>query len=137
MTVVTDFIADHVSSKDVIVIGMSPAPINRKPFANCTLLRLDRWMKQAGQPEWSFHNAIPGIPGSFDMKDVDGKALKKAVKGKKVVIALGSFVERACKKHQIDSFKVDHPSPRNRNFNDPSYEAQMVERLRQFLKDKR
>lgn len=137
MTVVTDFIADHVSSKDVIVIGMSPAPVNRKPFANCTLLRLDRWMKQAGQPEWSFHNAIPDIPGSFDMKDVDVPALMKAVKGKKTVIALGSFVERVCKKHQIDSFKVDHPSPRNRNFNDPSYESQMVERLRQFLKDKR
>ena len=137
MTVVTDYIADHVSSKDVIVIGISPAPKNRKPFANCTLLRLDRWMKQAGQPEWSFHNAIPDIAGSFDMKDVDSEALLRAVKGKQTVIALGSFVERVCKKHGIDSFKVDHPSPRNRNFNDAAYEPAMVKRLKQFLKKQR
>lgn len=136
-TVVRNFVFDHVSSKDVLVLGMSPAPINRKPFVNCSLRRLDRWMKEADQPQWSFHNVIPNIPGSCAMRDVDVRALLKAVNGKKIVISLGSFVESVCKKHGIENFRIDHPSPRNRKFNDPSHEPKMVEGLRKFLKSKK
>ena len=138
MTRVKDFIHDHVRSKDVIVIGLSPSTrkVVKKLHTNSTLPRLDRWMKEAGQKEWSFHNVIPNIPGSSSMRDVDERALRRATKGKSVIIALGSFVERVCKKYDIDAFKIDHPSPRNRNFNDPSYEPQMISRLREYLKNK-
>lgn len=138
MTKITEIIPDHISSKDVIVIGMSPSPrkLNKKPYSNSTLVRLDRWMKAVDQHEWSFHNVIPNVVGSSNMNDVDVSALKKAVRGKKVVIALGSFVERVCKKYNIDNFKIDHPSPRNRNFNDRSYEPRMLGGLKEFLNTK-
>lgn len=135
MNKITDIVPDHVSSDDVIVIGMSPSrrKLNKKPYSNSTLVRLSQWMKDVDQPAWSFHNVIPHVAGSSDPKDVDVDALQKAVAGKKTVIALGSFVERMCKKHGIDSFKIDHPSPRNRNFNDPTYEGRMLNRLKTFL----
>lgn len=138
MTKIKDIIPDHVSSNDVIVIGMSPSPrkLNKKPYSNSTLVRLDRWMKAVDQREWSFHNVIPNVVGSSNMDDVDVSALKTAVRGKKIVIALGSFVERVCKKYGIDNFKIDHPSPRNRNFNDHTYEAQMLSGLKNFLNTK-
>ena len=138
MAKIKDIIPDHVSSKDVIVIGMSPSPrkLNKKPYSNSTLVRLSRWMKDVNQPEWSFHNVIPNVVGSSSMQDVDVSALLKAVNGKKTIIALGTFVERVCKKHNIDSFKIDHPSPRNRNFNDPTYESKMLNSLKTFLQSK-
>ncbi len=138
MAKITDIIPDHVSSDDVIVIGMSPSPrkLNKKPYSNSTLVRLDRWMKAVDQREWSFHNVIPNVAGSSSINDVDVPALQMAVRGKKVVIALGSFVERVCKKYGIDNFKIDHPSPRNRNFNDRSYEARMLSGLKNFLNKK-
>jgi hypothetical protein len=33
------------------------------------------------------------------------------------------FVERVCNKYNIPHYKIDHPSPRNRNLNDPKYAA--------------
>ena len=139
MTRVKDFVPDHVTSKDVIVLGLSPAKrkVKHKPHSNGTLIRLDGWMKSVGQREWSFHNVIPNVEGSADMADVDVVALQRAVRGKKIVIALGSFVERVCKKYSIDNFKIDHPSPRNRNFNDPSYEKKMLASLNEFLNNHR
>lgn len=139
MTRVKDFVPDHVESKDVIVIGISPAKrkVKNKAHSNGTLIRLDGWMKAVGQREWSFHNVIPDVDGSADMRDVDEAALLRAVKGKTIVISLGSFVERVCKKYAIDNFKIDHPSPRNRKFNDPSYEQKMLSSLREFLKKHR
>ena len=138
MAKITDIIPDHVSSDDFIVIGMSPSPrkLNNKAYSNSTLIRLDRWMKSVNQREWSFHNVIPNVVGSSSMNDVDVPALRRAVRGKTTIIALGSFVERVCKKHGIANFKIDHPSPRNRNFNDSSYEAKMLTGLKTFLKTK-
>lgn len=139
MTRVKDFIPDHVESKDVIVLGISPAKrkVKHKPHCNGTLLRLNGWMKQSGQHEWSFHNVIPHVEGSASFHDVDSQALLKAVKNKKTIIALGGFVERVCHRHDIACFKIDHPSPRNRKFNDSSYEPQLLARLKKFLSDNR
>lgn len=138
MTRVKDFIPDHIPSKDVLVIGISPAKrkVKNKPHCNGTLVRLDSWMKQSGQREWSFHNVIPDVAGSCCIHDVDSNALLKAAHCKSVIIALGGFVYNVCARHGIDSFKIDHPSPRNRNFNDAAYEPKVVARLKKFLKSK-
>ena len=66
-------------------------------------------------------------------KDVDEAKLKKAVKNKKIIIALGGFVERVCKKYSISNYKIDHPSPRNRNLNSKEYEQKMLDDLKCYL----
>lgn len=63
------------------------------------------------------------------MSDVDKEQLEAAVRGKKVVIALGGFVSRVCKKYGIPHIKIDHPSPRNRNLNSLEYEMMMLNEL--------
>ena len=65
-------------------------------------------------------------------KESDEK-LRKAVEGKKVVISLGGFVERVCKKYSISNYKIDHPSPRNRNLNSKEYEQNMLDKLKCYL----
>jgi hypothetical protein len=95
------------------------------------------WCETVGIEEFAFHNVIPDKINSYDIKDVDEKKLRKAVKDRKIIIALGGFVERACKKHKIDCYKIDHPSPRNRNLNDAKYERDMLKKLKAYLDEHR
>lgn len=125
---VPDFIPGHKSSKDILVLGQCPSS-NTKPTKNGTFVRLRGWMDWVGEPAWSFHNVIPNKINSYNMSDVDEDQLEAAVRGKKVVIALGGFVSRVCKKYGIRHIKIDHPSPRNRNLNSLEYEITMLNEL--------
>lgn len=132
---VLDFLPNHDTNSDVIVLGQCPSS-KTTPSANGTFARLKKWMDYVGVEAWDFHNVIPHKINSYDLKDVDSSALMNAVKGKNTVISLGGFVERACKKHSIDTYKIDHPSPRNRNLNSKDYELAMLESLKQYLYDR-
>ena len=125
MKSVLDFLEGHGTSNELLILGQCPSS-NTKPLKNGTYNRLMNWCDFVGISMFSFHNVIPNKANSYKMEDVDVEALNKAVEGKHLVIALGGFVSRVCKKHKITHLKIDHPSPRNRKFNDPDYEAQML-----------
>jgi hypothetical protein len=133
---VPDFIPDHIGSREVLVLGMNPST-KKKPIKNGTFCRLRRWMTEVGIPHWDFHNVVPQKVGDCSLTDVDWDLLKEKVKGRKVVICLGVFVARVVK-GVVDPdvlILIDHPSPRNRNFNDPGYEISMLSRLKKSLKE--
>lgn len=129
---VLDFLEGHKLSEDIIILGQCPSS-KVTPSANGTFARLRKWLLTVGIREWDFHNVIPNKINSYDIKDVDVEALHKAVQGKSVVISLGGFVEKVCKKYSIDNYKIDHPSPRNRNLNSMEYEANMLRNLKEHL----
>ena len=130
---VPDFLFAHKPSDTILVLGQCPST-RTKPTANGTFVRLKKWMDAVDLPCWSFHNVIPNKINSYKMEDVDVEALNKAIKGKHLVIALGGFVSRVCKKHKIPHLMIDHPSPRNRKFNNPDYEAGMLQDFKLHLK---
>jgi len=132
MKSVLDFLSGHQLSEDIIILGQCPSS-KITPTANGTFARLKKWMTTVGIRDWDFHNVIPDKINSYDMKDVNVEALYKAVEGKGVVIALGGFVQKVCNKHGIDNYKIDHPSPRNRNLNSMEYEANMLHNLKEHL----
>lgn len=140
MKSVPDFIPDHIGDRDVLVLGMNPST-NKRPIKNGTFCKLKDWMDKVGVPHWDFHNVVPDKTGEVKVSDVDYGKLWSKVKGRKVVICLGGFVRRVI--DQIDSdlrsgitfVFVDHPSSRNRNFNDPEYEPAMLKRLKKELKE--
>lgn len=135
MKSVAEFIEVSQDS-DVLFLGQCPST-NTKPKANGTYNRLLSWCETVGIDSFSFHNVIPNKINSYDLKDVDVDALYSAVEGKRIIIALGGFVERACKKHGIECYKIDHPSPRNRNLNDAKYEMNMLKRLKGYINEHR
>lgn len=109
---------------------------NKKPIKNGTFAKLQAWMNSVGVPHWDFHNVVPDKTGEVKMDDVDWQELLEHIRDRKVVICLGGFVARVMKKMEYTGIKticIDHPSPRNRNFNDPGYEAQMLKRLKEEL----
>lgn len=132
MKSVLDFLEGHNISDDIIILGQCPSS-KVTPTVNGTFARLRKWMLTVGVRDWDFHNVIPHKINSYDIKDVDVEALRKAVEGKGIVISLGGFVERVCKKYTIDNYKIDHPSPRNRNLNSIEYEANMLHKLKEYL----
>lgn len=132
MNNVLDFLEGHKTSDDIIILGQCPST-KKVPFKNGTFSRLKRWFTEVGVEDWDFHNVIPDKINSYDIKDVDEEKLRKAVAGKKVVISLGGFVERVCKKYSISNYKIDHPSPRNRNLNSKEYEQNMLDELKCYL----
>ena len=134
MKSVPDFIEGHKSSNDILILGQCPSS-NTKPNKNGTYSRLCKWLESVDVHAFAFHNVIPDKINSYDIKDVQVKKLQAVTHGRKKIIALGGFVERVCKKHGIPYYKIDHPSPRNRNLNDPKYEEQMLKRLRDYLND--
>jgi len=131
---VPDFLPDHIGSRDILVLGMSPST-KTKPFRGGTFERLQSWMTQVGVPHWDFHNVIPHVANSTSTKDIDWDLLGRKLEGRKVVIALGTWVSGVLKSKEIVHIKVDHPSPRNRNFNDPAYEPAMLKRLKKEIHD--
>lgn len=136
MKSVLDFLEGHGTSDELLILGQCPST-NVKPLANGTYARLMKWCDEVGISMFAFHNVIPNKINSYDIKDVDEDALYNAVQGKKVIIALGGFVEKVCKKYQIECYKIDHPSPRNRNLNDPKYEKKMLKQLKKYLDEHR
>jgi hypothetical protein len=136
MKSVLDFLDGHGSSNELLILGQCPSS-NTKPLKNGTYDRLMKWCNEVNISMFAFHNVIPNKINSYDINDVDEDALYEAVQGKTIVIALGGFVERVCKKYKIDCYKIDHPSPRNRNLNDPKYEKQMLKKLKKYLDDNR
>jgi hypothetical protein len=131
MKSVTDFLPHHKSSDEVIILGQCPSS-KTTPFKNGTFARLQNWMDIVGLYQWSFHNVIPNKINSYKMSDVDVDALLTKTNGK-VVIALGGFVSKVCNKYDIPHYKIDHPSPRNRNLNSKQYEIGMLFGLQRFL----
>ena len=136
MKSVLDFLEGHGTSNELLILGQCPSS-NTKPLKNGTYNRLMNWCDFVGISMFAFHNVIPNKINSYDINDVDEEALYEAVKDKSIVIALGGFVERVCKKYKIDCYKIDHPSPRNRNLNDPHYEQQMLKNLKKYLDEHR
>lgn len=132
MKSVLDFLQGHELSEDIIVLGQCPSS-KITPTANGTFNRLKKWMTTVGVRDWDFHNVIPNKINSYDINDVDVDALYAACEGKGVVISLGGFVQKVCKKYAIDNYKIDHPSPRNRNLNSMEYEANMLHGLKEHI----
>lgn len=129
-----DFMPDHKRSEHIIFIGISPST-KTQPFSNGSFNTLRKWCNAAGLFEWDFHNLIPHTANSMDKNDIDIELLYQKIQNKKKIIALGGFVSDNLKRMNIEHFKIDHPSPRNRNLNHPQYVKQLVEKLKTYLND--
>lgn len=122
------------ASSDVIILGMSPSG-KTQGFKNSTFDRLVKWCNHVELKSFDFHNVIPDITNGSTIDQVDSERLLQKVQGKVKIVALGGFVSKVCYIYGIAHYKIDHPSPRNRNFNNAEYEVQMLEKLRNYLND--
>lgn len=134
---VTDFLHNHKTSKDVIVVGQSPAKTNIVA-ANGTYAKVQAWMTVAGVYAWSFTNVIE-VEGGSSLKLVNYDTLYENVKpwiGKKV-IALGNVASEALDNLRIPHLKVLHPSGKNFALNIHERELDQIRLIREYVKGKK
>lgn len=120
--------------KKILVIGMNPS---NKPTLNgktsATFKRLEKWMDSCEVKHFSFANTFDYPKDNPTHLDVDYQKLCTLIQGYDKIIAMGGFVSRALNKINAPHFEAPHPSPRNRKFNDPSFEPTFIMSLRKYV----
>lgn len=119
----------------VLIVGMNPSsrPTEIKLRKNSTFDRIHRWMDSIGVQYFSFVNCFEEI-GEPSMSKVEWDRFK-CVDDSYVVLALGGFTSSVLNKARIEHYKLPHPSPRNRLFNDKDYEKKMMRELKKYVKE--
>ena len=120
----------------VLVIGHSPGktPINKRKNGSPTLNRLNRWLAACEVDIYSFTNLCAHHKEFLKNADIDGTIIQKITKNYNKIITLGGFVSQYITKMGINHYAAPHPSPRNRKFNDKSFEPMIVNELKEYLK---
>jgi|TARA_Y100000816_G_scaffold171662_1_gene123276 hypothetical protein len=119
----------------VLVIGHSPGktPIYKMKNGSPTLNRLNRWLDACEVDIYSFTNLCAHHKEFLKMADIDGIFIQKITKNYNKIITLGGFVSQYVTKIGVPHFAAPHPSPRNRKFNDKSYEPKVIKQLKEYL----
>ena len=118
----------------ILVVGHSPSSKEYCPKkGNPSINRLNRWLDACGVDIYSFTNLCAHHSDSIKAADIDETLIKECVKPYNKVIALGNEVAHYFKKKGIDCFHAPHPSPRNRKFNDKSYESTVINGLQKYI----
>jgi len=118
----------------ILVVGHSPSSKEYCPKkGNPSINRLNRWLDACGVDIYSFTNLCAHHSESIKAADIDETLIKECVKPDNQVIALGNEVAHYFKKKGIDCFHAPHPSPRNRKFNDKSYESTVINGLQKYI----
>jgi hypothetical protein len=131
---VIDYIHNHKPSKDVIVVGQSPAKTNN-PSASGTYAVINAWLTSACVYSWSFTNVIDE-EGGDRLSQVDFEAVYKRVrpwKGKKV-IALGNLASEVLTELRIPHLKLLHPSGLNRHLNKFDNRIEQIRLIHEYVK---
>ena len=119
----------------VLVIGHSPGktPINKRKNGSPTLNRLNRWLDACNVDIYSFSNLCASHKEFLKSSDIDGILIQKITKNYQKVIGLGGFVAQYLTKLGIKHYAAPHPSPRNRKFNDKTFEPMIVNEIKEYL----
>lgn len=122
----------------VIVVGHSPGNTNIQfRSKSATITRIDKWLGECDVYTYSFVNLFaPGVmPHKKDK--TNETFLLEYLSGYNKIITLGNEVSQYFSKRNIPHFAASHPSPRNRKFNDKSFEPQLIENLKNYLFSKK
>ena len=105
----------------------------KKVYKDSTFDRLNKWMDAAGVQHYSFMNTFDEVSLEPRKSKVDEDRFKHIDEGYKV-FALGGFVSTTLNRMGIEHYKLPHPSPRNHLFNDPGFETQVINQLKEQIR---
>jgi uracil-DNA glycosylase len=124
-------------STRVLIVGLNPSnKTTLRGKTSSTFKRLEKWMDYCGVKYFSFVNTFDYEKDTPSLADVDFNRLCTLTHGYDKIIALGWFVSRALNKIDVDHLAMPHPSPRNRKFNDPLYERQILSDCKRYVRCK-
>lgn len=110
----------------ILILGSNPSA--KAPRNESTLTRVDRWAKTLGI-EYDFANVIDRHVEKESFNDVDVIRVFKITQKYDRILTLGRFADEVLNRMKIVHYPLPHPSPRNRQFNDPSFEERTLQKL--------
>lgn len=110
----------------ILVLGSNPSAKPQRKES--TLQRLARWAEKLGI-EYDFANVIPHHVAKERLDDVEFMRVYKMTLPYDKVLSLGNFVDSVLTQMKIVHYALPHPSPRNRQFNDPTFEEKTLQKL--------
>ena len=117
----------------VLIVGMNPSNWHKPNGRNSpTYKKLVEWMTECGVTYFSFCNTF-NEPGEPKTSKIDYSGLQEMSSGYDKILALGVFVSKALDKLDIQHFKLPHPSPRNRLFNNKDFESSIINQCKFYL----
>ncbi len=121
--------------KKILVVGHSPGAtdIMKRKNGSPSLNRLNAWLDKCGVDIYSFSNLCAHHAPVLKKSDIDETYIKSITQSYDKIIALGGFVSQYLSKININHYAAPHPSPRNRKFNDKSYEPKMISGLQTYI----
>ena len=114
----------------VVVFGSNPASGKRAQTANSTLPRVARWMGECGIDTYDFANVIERHVEIELFADVNSSRVSRLALHGDRVVTLGRFASQVMTRLGIVHYALPHPSPRNRQFNDPMFEDRTLAKLK-------
>jgi hypothetical protein len=119
----------------VLVIGHSPGAtdIMKRKNGSPSLNRLNAWLDACGVDIYSFSNICAHHAPSLKKSDIDETYVKDITESYNKVIALGGFVSQYLQKMGVEHYPAPHPSPRNRKFNDKTFEPRVINGLQTYV----
>ena len=122
------------SKTSIIIVGLNPSK-SRAVKSGSALKRLHEWADYLDLQIFSFTNLSDDPYWDFKFKSLDKDFIVQSVQNYGIIVSLGSQVHSTLKRLGFDSFKLPHPSPLNRQINDPTYIKHQLDQLKEYLYD--
>lgn len=110
----------------ILILGSNPSA--KPPRKESTLTRVERWAKILGV-EYEFANVIEHHVKKESVNDVSFIRILHLTMKYDKILTLGKFSDSVLTKMKIEHYALPHPSPRNRQFNDPTFEEKTLQKL--------
>lgn len=117
----------------VVILGHSPGKTSIDIRPSPSLNRINKWMDACNVITYSFTNLCAHHAPELKLKDVDTNWVLSNLDGYEKVVALGGLAAKFCERNGISHLAAPHPSPRNRKFNDKSFEPGFINTLKEYL----
>lgn len=115
-----------------MVIGLNPTKL-AVPRKGGAVHRFSQWLDEMCIDMVSFTNLSPDP--YWDGKEIDESLLRESMVGHSKIIVWGNSVSKYLKKMGIDHFVLPHPSPLNRQVNDPEFIGQKLRECKEYLSE--
>ena len=98
------------------------------PRKESTLTRIERWAERLGI-KYDFANVIEHHVKKESVDDVSFIRILRLTMQYDKILTLGKFPDSVLTKMKIEHYALPYPSPRNRQFNDPTFEEKTLQKL--------
>ena len=117
----------------VLIVGMNPSK-SRAVYSGSALARLRKWTAELDLQFFTFINLSNDVNWDRKFDTIDKDFVCTSIEDCDIIITLGTMVSAYLKRLGYkEHFVLPHPSPLNRQINDPKFIAMKLSECRRYI----